>query len=148
MKARIKMYALPVLIWGALIVLVCAHSCARADYLYTGAVSEHLIAGEFNESHDLLAYRHERFTLGYFKNSYYEPTGVFTYAYKLGDYQDFELNINAGVTYGYRKCYGYEQGPKVVCPYIGPELVYTKYKLQPVITYLGQAVVFSLRWEL
>jgi hypothetical protein len=132
-----------------MVTILLPNKAKAEEYVYLTGYSKHLIKGDYNESHDLLAYQRDGFTLGSFVNSYDEQSFVFSYSYPTFKHGYLHLNTVIGVTYGYRECYGYNaEADQRVCPYAAPEFVYTKYKLQPAIGFLAHAVAISFRWQL
>lgn len=122
---------------------------ANDTYVYTGAWSKHLFSKQdYNETHNFLAVEHKGVMAGYFKNSYSEDSAVVGFR-MTEQWGDFEGGIMFAATHGYRDCVqGYADASKRVCPAIVPSIAYTKYRVQPVALLLGNALAFSVRWEL
>ena len=49
---------------------------------------------------------------------------------------------------GYRSCYGDDGDKAVVCPVAFPSLHYTKYRVQPGVLVMGEAVTLTVRIKL
>lgn len=138
-----------------LIVLMLSLICvnASADSLYTGAWSTHINPHEDvnNEKHNLIAYEHSNIVVGYFKNSFSYDSAILLYQYPVKTYGNIDINVGFGATYGYREC-PYSEDPEStkakVCIAVVPEIVYTKYKVQPAVLILGNAIAFSIKWEI
>ncbi len=135
----------------AILVIIFSFS-AKADNLYTGAWSYHINSTPFitNETHHLLAYEHDRLIVGAFKNSYGDLTAVVGSRFELFEAGDFRGGIYLGITYGYRTCDNMAKGnpDRVFCPAVVPEISYTRYKLQPTVMLLGNAIALSFKWKL
>jgi hypothetical protein len=119
--------------------------------LYTGAWSYHInpAEGVNNETHNLIAYETHNYIVGAFKNSFSDPTVIAGKRFELFESGDFKAGLYAGVTYGYHGCQQTEDtGKKAVCLAAVPEISYTKYSVQPTIMILGNAVAFSIKWDL
>lgn len=134
----------------SIILVSCCTTPAFADdtYLYTGAWSKHIGGNATNETHSFIGFESNKYLVGWFKNSYDDPT--ISVDYKVLNYDKGYWNAGAylGVTYGYKECYGGNGDARKVCPIVIPAISYTKYKLQPTFLLLGNAMVFSLRWSL
>lgn len=137
-----------------LIAVILTLTCvfANADTLYTGAWSKHIDDDPLvnNNTHALIAYEHRNIVVGYYDNSYSEDTVFTLYQYNVATYGNIDLNVGVGISYGYSKC-AYsksDNNPREVCLIAVPEIVYTKYKVQPAILLLGNAVAISIKWEL
>lgn len=139
----------------AFVVLLLSFT-ASADALYTGAWSYHIDPAPTvnNETHYLLAYEHEGYILGGFKNSFSDPTAVIGKRFELFEAGDFKGGIYLGATYGYYGCTPERGRPthpnndRQACLAAVPEISYTKYKVQPTVMLLGNAIAFSIKWDI
>lgn len=128
-------------------------------YLYTGGWSHHLTDYEvtdseyddFNEKHDLVGIEYDGWLVAYYNNSFHKDSYVLAKNVFQRTYGDFDLSVYAGAVYGYASCVGEKKPPhgeSKTCAMIAPAVTYTKYKVQPSILLLGNAVALSIRWEL
>lgn len=140
--------------WWLLVVFVVV-SAVAAPYvkaetnLYAGAWSTHIGTDEdYNSTHNLLAVEHEQVFAGYFRNSYDEDAFAAGYRFQKS-WGDFEGGLLVGATYGYRDCLkGYADADRRLCPAVAPMVSYTRYRVQPTVILLGNAVAVSVRFEL
>lgn len=129
-------------------------------YLYTGAWSKHMggdtyMEGkrikEYNETHNLIGIEIDGYLVSSFYNSFY------TQGYLVGKkfyrdeiIKDFEFSIYVGATSGYAICMG-EKEPGYEynrwCPAVVPTIAYTRFKVEPVVLIIGNALALSVRWE-
>lgn len=141
------------LIYWAAVAIVLALACygynAKAETAVTlGGWSKHLITDEdYNESHDAVLVEHNGWMAGRFTNSYDRTTYALAYGWskKWGNWRG---SVHAGVMRGYTKCYGEDGSSANICPMIYPAVTYTKYRVQPQVGLLGEAIVFSIRVRL
>lgn len=137
----------------AALFLFCSHlyvqNASAETYVYTGAWSKHLFTDqEYNEVHNFAAIEHKGVMGGYFKNSYNEDSYVVGFRLTKA-WGDFEGGVMFAATYGYRDCVqGYADASKRLCPAIVPSVAYTKYRVQPLALLLGNALAFSVRFEI
>lgn len=137
----------------ALIIAITAS--ANADSLYTGGWSEHINPVMVtNETHYLLAYEREGYIVGGFKNSFGDPTALAAKRFEsekanrfLGEY-NLKAGLYVGATYGYYGCDSGGGEKATVCAAVVPEISYTKYRIQPTFVLLGNAVAFTIKWDL
>ena len=136
---------------AAIVVLALAvwGSNARAETnIYAGAWSKHLITdGEYTSSHDLFAVEHKRIFAARFRNSYGRESYALgrTWTWSKGD---VEAKIVFGAVRGYRGFYGDYDDKTRVLPLVVPMVSYTKYRVQPTVLLMGEALAFSVRFEL
>ena len=146
-----------VLYWGMLIHVVLAivlalfaRSVGAETYVYTGAWSEHIGSEhDYNETHSLAAVESHGVIGGYFRNSFSEDV-LFAVATLSRDMGHFEASVWVGAMYGYRDCKGakaYDKSRRA-CPVAAPTVSYTANTIQPTVIVLGNAVAFSVRWQL
>lgn len=140
----------------AALFIFCSHlyvqnaSAEGTTYVYTGAWSKHVgTSQEYNETHNFLAVEYKGIMAGYFKNSYSTDSAVAGYRFKR-QWGDFDAGLLVGATWGYTHCLkGEAEGKnKRTCPVVVPSIAYTKYKAQPALLVLGNAIAFSIRWEI
>lgn len=137
--------------------IICACDYASADNLYVGAWSKHINPQNVtNESHDLIAYEHNGYIAGRMINSYGDETYLAGKEFVsektnefLGKY-DLSAGLYLGATYGYLSCTpGQENATgKDVCPAAIPYISYTKYRIQPTVLIMGNAIAFSFKINL
>lgn len=141
-------------VWWALlgVLTLCAAmyaSNAKAETaVYLGAWSKHVVTnGNYNETHDLIAVEHDKILAARFVNSYSRETYALAYGWHKR-WGDFRGSIYAGGMMGYRSCYGDDGDYAMLCPMVVPAVSYTKYRVQPTVLLLGEAVAISFRVEL
>ncbi len=128
-------------------------------YLYTGGWSYHLTEykekdtgyDDFNSTHNLIGVEYDGWLVAYYNNSFYKDSYVLAKNVFQRTYGDFDLSVYAGVVHGYASCIGEKNpahGKSKACVMVAPALTYTKYKVQPSVLLLGNAVALSIRWEL
>jgi hypothetical protein len=139
-------------------------SVAYCDSLYTGAWSVHF-AGQYreevngdittwaevsNSKHNLIAYETNSYIIGHFKNSFDESTFVVGKRFQIMENEVWNAGIYVGATYGYKGCTNVPaaDAKAKVCAAIVPELVYTKYKMQPTVMLLGGALAVGIKWDI
>jgi len=118
--------------------------------IHAGAVSYHVLTGhenDYNGNNKLAAVEHNKIFVGRFSNSYHRTTTVAAYGFKR-QWNDWRGAVYVGAVYGYRSCFGDDGHKAVICPVVFPTLHYTKYRVQPGILILGEAVALSLRMAL
>lgn len=104
--------------WLILCALLTQCSPVLADSVYLGAWSTHF-GGEYNETHNLVAYEHNDYTAGYFKNSHDRDT-VFISKDVYTQTRVGEVGAMLGAMRGYTVCYGDDDTNSDVCPMIAP----------------------------
>ena len=133
------------------VLLAALAGCAGAEtYVYTGAWSEHINSDyEYNETHSLAAVQSRGAVAGYFRNSFGEDV-LFAGGALSRSWADVETSVLAGAMYGYRDCKGGKAHDRSrrACPVVAPMVSYTANAVQPTVIVLGNAVAFSVRWEL
>jgi hypothetical protein len=133
---------------AAIVVLALAlwGSNARAETnIYAGAWSKHLITdGEYTSSHDLFAVEHKRIFAARFRNSYGRESYALgrTWTWSKGD---VEAKVVLGAVRGYRGFYGDYDDKTRVLPLVVPMVSYTKYRVQPTVLLMGEALAVSIR---
>src|SRR5690554_5139755 len=104
---------------------------------------------EPNTSHELIAVTYRGLMVGRFKNSYYQDTHVIAKSFHVWSGGHLEANIMAGAMYGYSHCYSGEYHPPGEparwCPALLPELAYTRWRVQPVLSMFGSIPVAAIR---
>ena len=119
-----------------------------AESLYLGAWSSHFNKGDYNEQHNLVAYEHKDWTIGYFKNSYNRDTVFIAHDFKY-KFRNIEVGAMAGVMRGYRVCYGDDESNADVCPMVAPYLEITDAPVRPRFLLFGldaAAVAVRIEW--
>lgn len=139
----------------AFLTLVVLLSCfvlaskIKADSIYIGGWSTHIASpdSQYNQSHDLIAYEHNSYLVGRFKNSYSRTSYVAAKGWhEQSGY--LRLSLFVGGVYGYRSCYGDEGTEARLCPMLAPSATYTRWRVQPAVFLFGEALVLSARVEI
>ena len=138
-------YALAI---GLFFCWMLTYDVARADSIIVGGWSTHIASpdSQYNQDHRLIGYDSEEWLFASFKNSYDRDS----FAIMKGWHKRtslFRLSLYGGGVYGYRSCYGDEGEDGRLCPLIVPAVSYTRYKLQPAVFLMGEALVASVRYE-
>jgi len=134
----------------ALTLLLLSEAAFSDTAIHVGAFSYHIITGhknDYNSNHKLVAVEHNKIFVGRFSNSYHRTTTVAAYGFER-QWGDWRGVVYIGAVRGYRSCFGDGGHEAVICPVLVPTLHYTKYRVQPGILLLGEAVAFSLRMTL
>lgn len=132
----------------ACIFFLSAQSSAET-YLNAGAWSHHIGDGNYNETHNLVAIETKSFIGGYFENSYKDDSFFLAYRWEAWRFRDIDFSALAGGVYGYSHCTkGDDGGSKTLCPMIAPAATYTRFKVQPSLLLMGNALALSVRWGL
>jgi len=138
------------------LLLILATNYATADGLYTGAWSYHFhkdkwreVGWPLNQTHNLIAYKKNKYLFGYYKNSFGDDTIMLDREIYSSQYHDVKFTLYAGVSYGYRFCALEEAdfSHQKACLHAVPEIRYTKYKLQPAILIMPCCLALSFRHE-
>ena len=127
-------------------------------YLYTGAWSHHFEehpaekgGWRYNESHDLIGIEYEGWLVAYYKNSFNDDGAIVAKEFFQRSYGDFDLSAYAGAVYGYGSCSDPKSMPsenvkKKVCPFGTIAVAYTRYKVEPAILIVPEAIIATIRW--
>ena len=137
----------------AAVVVFCASLVAgnaKAETaVYAGAWSKHLVTGDeydYTSSHDLFAVEYKRVFAARFRNSYGRESYALGYTWSK-QYGNFEAKVVAGAVRGYRGWYGDSESTTKTLPLVVPMVSYTKYKIQPTVLLMGEALAASVRIE-
>ena len=130
-----------------LLVSALLSGTCHADSVYLGGWSKHLVSGDFNETHNLLAYERNSYVAGGFKNSFndnvYFAGKNFTY-----DLSVFEFGVIAGAMYGYDEQDAPLLNHNKFQPMLVPHVtIKTDYFIKPTVLMLGEAVAITFRIE-
>ena len=133
---------------AALLLAICPPAHAELALL-AGGWSTHLSSGDYNETHKATLVEYKNYMAGTFTNSYGRETWVAGYGWQR-QWGHWRGSLHAGVMRGYERCYGAgrEGDNTKVCPMAYPALTYTRYRVQPQVGLLGDAVVFIVRMRL
>lgn len=120
------------------------HKCWKTNTCIIG--DDQYIQTDFNENHRLLGYQKNSYLIGYFKNSYDQDTWFIDKTFIIDESSNIQLLASIGAQYGYTSCDFEDKGESSkLCPKIGFGFAYTKYKLQPVLSLNGKALVLLFR---
>lgn len=128
------------------IVLMITAGEAMAGAAYLGAWSEHFAGDgyDYNDNHELVAVESGGWIVGTYKNSYYDRGHLVGYGWDLGRVDDWRLRLYTGATHGYR---GYRFCINEICPALVPELSYTRYRIQPTVMLVSDAVAVAVKFK-
>ena len=118
--------------------------------IHAGALSYHVVTGhkvDYNSNHKLLAVEHNGFLVGRFSNSYDRTTAIAAYGWSK-QWGNWRGAVYVGAVRGYRSCFGDDGDKAVICPVALPSLHHTKYRVQPGVLVLGEAVALTVRIKL
>jgi hypothetical protein len=135
---------------SALTLMLLSVSAFSDTAIHAGAISYHVLTGhknDYNSNHKLFAVEHNEIFVGRFSNSYHRTTTVAAYGFER-QWDNWRGAVYVGALRGYRSCFGDNGHKAVICPVVFPTLHYTKYRVQPGILILGEAVALSLRMSL
>lgn len=161
MRAHIKhtLFETVMLFSIAFVILCACIQESKADSIHLGAWSYHInpVVGVNNERHDLIAYEHNSYVIAVFKNSFGDRTYGVGKEFELFEYNNIKGSVLVGLDYGYKECIAKKQtaeqykyhsrGDAQVCFLAVPSIQYTKYKLQPTISLMGDAVTLGTKWD-
>ena len=135
------------------VILGAALSISNAEAetsIHAGGLSYHVATGyknDYNNNHNLLAVEHNGLLIGRFSNSYKRTTAIAAYGWSK-QWGNWRGAVYVGAVRGYRSCFGDEGDKAVVCPVAIPSIHYTKYRVQPGVLVLGEAVALTVRLTL
>ena len=115
--------------------------------IHAGGLSYHVATGhkaDYNSNHKLLAVEHNGFLVGRFSNSYDRTTAIAAYGWSK-QWGNWRGAVYVGLVRGYRSCFGDDGDKVVVCPVALPSLHYTKYRVQPGVLVMGEAIALTVR---
>lgn len=128
--------------------LILLSFSAQADYLHLGGWSKHLVDGNFNETHHLIAIEHDNYIIGGFVNSFDDYTLLAGKKFSWqNENESLEWGFLVGITYGYSS-QDVSLSVNGFMPVLVPYLSCTEYKVQPALLLLGNAVAITFRIEL
>lgn len=130
----------------------------KADAVYTGAWSWHKDSfyeraeaynRQVNPNQRLFAIEVGGYVFGRYDNSIGIETDIFARAFKLGSYENFTFRGLVGASYGYYECLDKisKEMKKRYCALVIPEILYTKYKIQPSLTVFMEGAAIAIRTE-
>jgi len=136
--------------------LACAVFTSNASDLKIQffAASYHPTSTEkMNGKHYLLGLDYIEDNIGYnlstFRNSYNKQSVMYTQSLYIENHDpDYKIFLSAGVATGYKNTGGiciFELGN--LCSVFGAGVIFTTYDMQPRITILGEALVFTLEYK-
>ena len=132
------------------VILGAALSISNAEAetsIHAGGLSYHVATGyknDYNNNHNLLAVEHNGLLIGRFSNSYKRTTAIAAYGWSK-QWGNWRGDVYVGAVRGYRSCFGDEGDKAVVCPVAIPSIHYTKYRVQPGVLVMGEAVALTVR---
>ena len=121
-------------------------SNAKAETsIHLGGWSKHLVTGNDNDytsSHDLFAVEVGPVLVARFRNSYGRESYAAGYGWsrKWGNWEGL---VYMGVVRGYKGFYGNDEKHTKTLPMALPSIRYTKYRVQPGLLLLGEALVLE-----
>ncbi|ASV44534.1 hypothetical protein PBI_SCTP2_519 [Salicola phage SCTP-2] len=114
--------------------------------LSLGAWSKHVLSNDIsNETHNMIAVQKSRIMGGYFKNSHGNDTFFINYYREFEITKNIEPFVTFGLMYGYTECFGEDNSSKDVCPMGVIGVSYTKFRIEPTLYLLGDAISFGPR---
>ena len=122
--------------------------------VYLGAWSKHRYdkpaAGEpeYNETHDLIALKHESVFLGRFRNSYDKESWLVLQTWQWQVHPHIALGIGLGGVSGYDTCpLGNPGGLLDICLAIVPTVTYNRYNLEANIIGIPGGIAVGPSWR-
>ncbi|ALY07250.1 hypothetical protein VmeM32_00151 [Vibrio phage vB_VmeM-32] len=116
--------------------------------VHFGGWSHHVKTNDFeyNETHNMKIVQRNNILFGEFTNSFGNRTYVVGYDLVLTNKHDFQFGLIGGLVHGYKndavKSWNYN-----VMPIVVPYVTYTKYDIQPSVSLMGNAFVFSIKYQ-
>ena len=145
MKHSVHWWALPAFV---LLAALYSASAKSETAIWAGAWSSHPLSDEeYTSSHDLVAVEHENWMAARFRNSHGRESYDVGYG-RSWQHGDVRLAGYIGVVRGYTVCWNDDDSNTNVCPMAVGAAHYTKYRVQPGVLLMGQAVALSFRVEL
>lgn len=135
----------------AVFVLLVSTSVYATDYIYAGGWSKHVgnTSDITNQQHNFVGYERNHWIVGEFKNSFGKEAIIVGKTIDLFEQNEFRVKMAIGAVWGYHQCSRKEppDDNPVICPAVAPMVSYEKYAVQPTVTVLGSALVFTIRWK-
>lgn len=132
----------------ALVILLAALYAQNAKAetaLHLGGWSHHLLTEDAtNETHDAFLVEHGNWLAGRFNNSYNRESYAIGYGWSR-NWGHWRGAVHVGAVKGYRKCFGDDGSNGNICPLVVPSLAYTRWRIQPEVLLMGDAVVAAIR---
>jgi hypothetical protein len=123
------------------------HQCWRASTCITG--EPEYVEYKYNENHHMIGYQKNSYLLAHFKNSFNQNTWVLDKQFTITKKGNFTFLASLGITYGYTDCDFEDKGTKAeFCPHYQAGFAYTKYKIEPVISFGANHVGLAFRLKL
>ncbi|MES1988095.1 MAG: hypothetical protein V4440_08715 [Pseudomonadota bacterium] len=125
---------------------LCECAASKADSILLGAYTYHLraIDRDLNQENEMIAIEYHGYIAGRMINSFYDETYFAGKRFVIANYGDFELATTVGIDRGYKSCKPGRRVPSdndsVICPIVVPQIIYTKYQVQPSIGLFGNAL--------
>jgi hypothetical protein len=119
------------------------------DEVYLGAVSYHINDDrDLKSTHAMLACEKGGYIVGAMENSHEDPTALVGKKFNIYSKGYIDSRIYVGATYGYYGCDNRDTGSsRSICPMIVPEISYTKYRVEPAIVLLGNALAVTVKYN-
>lgn len=143
-QARETRRYLPLLILIAVVVM--ADPVSADTTVHLGGYSYHLSTEDlhdYNNWHRLVAVDVRGALLGRFANSFGRESTILAYG-KTAQWGYWRGTIYLGAVHGYRGCYGDWADRTHWCPVAMPALRYARYRVQPGVLLLGDAVAVTV----
>ena len=116
-----------------------------ADSVYLGAWSNHLVSGDFNETHNLIAYENNGYIAGGFKNSFNDNVYFAAKNFTL-EAGYFELGLMAGAMYGYDEQDAPLMNHNKFQPMLVPHAtINTDFFIKPTVLISGEAIALTIK---
>lgn len=135
---------------AALLAVVCTTTQAEQRISF-GGWSHHLFTSvDYHETHNLLVYEKDDLFGGRFTNSFNEESYILgKVVWKKDLTRYWEAYLIAGMIYGYRDCFEpvEDTTSKNVCPALIPGTRYKRWRLEPDLKLVANAVEFNLNWR-
>lgn len=127
-----------------------AQSVVSAEYVgaYTWHPQKPADGYKLNDNNHLLAYEYGGWIGGYFKNSYRHDTEFFGKIYHRRLSRNVLLSFVVGIDRGYKSCWPVNGGfnaPTRTCPLATAAISYTRWRIQPTLILLPEAVSITAR---
>jgi hypothetical protein len=129
-----------------IVLLLLFSGLSNADsnlrYIHLGMVSKHFNGDDYNETHDLIALDYKDYTVGYYTNSYYNPSYFIVKNRRL---KEISANVHLGFKYGI--IYGYDTSAGKTVPFSVPSMFFDFDPVGFDINYAGSVVSLQLKFK-
>lgn len=101
-----------------------------------------------NEDHNFIGLQYNKWLIASYENSFYKRSYLVGYEfYSKEIFKNITANVKVGFISGYPDCKTWMDKRTDFCPMMAPEITYTKFKLQPSITFMGNSLALTFKYK-